>query len=368
MTVTTPLSVLAVEDNEIDWMALVRRFREYKSRFHFRRAETVAEATALLGEISFDCVLLDLNLPDGRGVDLLPELTNAASIVMTGQGEAMVAVDAMKRGASDFVVKQADGEHLTLLPEVLERAHQRKSAARELERYRSRLEQMVAERTQRLQAEVEWRLKTEEDLKSLLEVKETLLQEVHHRVKNNLQIISSLLNLQADSSTGGANDLLHASSRRIQAMALVHEQIYQSPSLSDVNLIEYLNQLCLLLADAYGGAHVDLHIESDEIRIDLKAIIPLALIATELLSNAYKYAFEPDAPNPSITVIGKLDPDGQLILTISDNGKGTPEAVLQGHGETLGLTIVHLLADQLHGSVQHSGNNGTTWEIRVPVN
>lgn len=366
-----PLRVLVVEDNEIDWLALSRRFRDCPDRFTLEHVGTISEGASRIQAAAegepFDSVLLDLNLPDGRGVDLLPKLTKTASIVMTGEGEAAVAVDAMKRGASDFVVKQTDGGHLTLLPEVIERAHQQVCAERELERYRNELEAMVAERTEKLEAEVERRVKIEADLKSLLEVKETLLQEVHHRVKNNLQIISSLLNLQIDANeTPGGSELLAASNRRIQAMALVHEQIYQSSTLADVNLVEYLRELCELLSDGYDGRHVKLRIEGDEIYLKLQTVIPVGLIATELLSNAYKYAFEPSNATPSITITTELR-SGELTLKIGDNGKGVPEEVVHGCGETLGLTIVHLLAEQLHGSVQHANASGTTWTVTVPV-
>ncbi len=369
---STALHVLVVEDNEIDWIALTRRFRECGDRFLLARASTLSQGISLLetqtADHRFDCVVLDLNLPDGQGVDLLPRLRGTASVVMTGHGEAPVAVDAMKRGASDFLVKQTNGEHLALLPEVIERAHQQKCAEHELDRYRHELEEIVAERTENLQAEVERRVQIEADLKSLLEVKETLLQEVHHRVKNNLQIISSLLNLQIDSNEiPGGDELLAASNRRIQAMALVHEQIYQSSTLADVNLVEYLSELCELLADGYDGEHVQLHIEGKEVHVKLKTIIPIGLIAAELLSNAYKYAFEPGTLDPSIRVIGELNDDNALALTISDNGKGTPEDRIHGSGETLGLTIVHLLAEQLHGSVRHNDDGGTTWVITVPL-
>lgn len=110
----------------------------------------------------------------------------------------------------------------------------------------------------------------EADLKALLQVKESLLQEVHDRVKNNLQVVSSLLSLQADSSESpAANAVLTASTQRIHAMALVHEQIYQSASLADVNLTDYIRELCAFLSDGYDGGHVTLSVEGLALHISL---------------------------------------------------------------------------------------------------
>jgi two-component sensor histidine kinase len=369
--VSKPIRVLVVEDDEVDWMALSRRFRELTDEFTLTRVNRVCAATDALAAGTFDCALLDVNLPDGHGLDLLENTTGVAAVMMTGQGETGLAVEAMRRGATDFVIKQPSGEHLTTLPGVIERAHREQCALRELDQYRNNLEAMVASRTRDLEEEIARRVEVENDLNALLAVREALLQEVHHRVKNNLQVISSLLNLQAQSDSGDAQrELLDASIRRIQAMALVHEQIYQSPSFEDVDISEYLNELSVTLADGYGARSVNIVVDCDSLRLHLNSIIPVGLIVTELLTNAFKHAFPENHETRTVYLSAEETPEETIQIRVRDTGIGIPTDAHDDQKpvtESLGLTIVRMLTEQLHGSIEQQMGEGTVWTLTIPA-
>lgn len=200
---------------------------------------------------------------------------------------------------------------------------------------------------------------------SLME-KEVLLREIHHRVKNNLQIISSLLNLQTRCVEGEETiNVLKESQNRVKTMAMVHEKLYQSEDLKDVNFKEYIENLVSDLFYSYGvkkGA-IDLQIDADDIKMDIDTAIPCGLIINELVTNSLKYAF-PDSNNEDIVKVElkRLQPD-KLKLVISDNGVGLPEDLDMENVETLGLKMVTILVNQLKGTLKVNRTGGTEFKI-----
>lgn len=203
--------------------------------------------------------------------------------------------------------------------------------------------------------------KRSEKIKQSLKEKEILLQEIHHRVKNNIQIISSLLNLQAHYSNDKKYaEMLKESQNRIKSMGLIHEKLYQSENLADIDFKEYITDLVYTLFRSYGVSGVGVTIESD-VTLGITTAIPCGLIINELVSNAVKYAF-PDGTGEITIRICSVNGDIELI--VADNGVGIPEDMDFKNAETLGLRLVSMLAeDQLNGEIDLDRSEGTRFRI-----
>jgi PAS domain S-box-containing protein len=198
----------------------------------------------------------------------------------------------------------------------------------------------------------------EQQIADSLSEKEVLLQEVHHRVKNNLQIISSLLSLQSKRvSDDKVLNVLQDSQERVQAMALVHERLYQSDDLGYIDFAAYLAELAASAQKMYRATHVELIFETEPIHLTVEQAIPCGLISTELLSNVFKYAFAdntPDHTRPRVWI--RLLRDAvyaeQVVLSVRDNGIGFPEEFTLEHANSLGYRIVTLLSRQLDAELE----------------
>lgn len=213
------------------------------------------------------------------------------------------------------------------------------------------------------------RKQIEEELKRNVEEKEILLREVHHRVKNNLSIISSLLNLQSSmiKTPEQALAAFQNSRERIQAMSLVHEELYKSMDYSRVNMEEYVGKLVAQLALAYGEDRgITLTRRIENVELDVSTSIPCGLILNELITNAYKYAF-PEGREGTIHVDLRIGPDGFAEMRVSDDGIGMPDGIHLETSDTLGLTLVRLLVDQLRGTLSKTAGEGTAFSIRFPA-
>jgi PAS domain S-box-containing protein len=201
-----------------------------------------------------------------------------------------------------------------------------------------------------------------------LREKEVLLQEVHHRVKNNLQVIASLLRLQSYTVTDTAmRELLRDSQNRVHAMALVHEWLYQAHDLAHVDFATYLRELAASVLRSYEDQSAQIALEfatDDAVALDIDTAIPLGLILTELVSNSVKHAF-PNGRTGTITIGLHLDAD-HLVLRISDTGVGLPESLDLQTTNSLGLQLVGDLAEQLGGRVRIERCGGATFQIRIP--
>lgn len=212
------------------------------------------------------------------------------------------------------------------------------------------------------------RKKAVEQIQRSLEEKETLLKEIHHRVKNNLQIISSLLRMQSR-RTGDETTLLlfTESQNRVQSMALIHEQLYQSADIHQINFSNYIKSLTDSLFRCYGVSQktITLNIETNGINLTLDNAIPCGLIVNELVSNCLKYAF-PKQNKGNITISLQQAPENQLMLVVKDSGVGIPENLDWENANSLGLRIVKNLARQLKGSILLERDRGTVFYIHFP--
>ncbi len=197
-----------------------------------------------------------------------------------------------------------------------------------------------------------------------LDEKEVLLKEIHHRVKNNLQIISSLLNLQSHNiEDETVKNAVKEGQSRVKSMALIHQTLYQSDRLARIDFQEYLEQLVGFLGSSYKGQGIITSIQAEGINLDIDTAIPLGLIITELVSNAFKYAFAGSGEGEVTVSVTNQDKDGYL-LCVSDNGKGLPGDLDINKSESLGLKLVNILTRQLKGELNVQSDNGTMFEIR----
>jgi PAS domain S-box-containing protein len=253
----------------------------------------------------------------------------------------------------------------------------RKRMEEELENNRQNLEEIVRQRTSELEDARIAALNLMQDAniqqhmteKTLLE-KETLLQEVHHRVKNNLQVISSLIDMQR----AGIKDLdtrqvLLDSQARIRAMAIIHEKLYQSRELGRINVEAYVRVLIDYLADIYReqAKNIAIEIQVDDLSMDIDTAIPCGLIINEVASNAFKYAFTPEwSGNREVRLEIHEREESTLSLEFSDNGGGIPDTLEIAATSTLGLRLVTMLVRQLRGTLELNRHGGTSFLITFP--
>jgi two-component sensor histidine kinase len=227
------------------------------------------------------------------------------------------------------------------------------------------LEKRVQERTKELKQEILERIRIEHKLRGSLKEKEVLLKEIHHRVKNNLQVISSLLYLQSKKvHDKPALEMFTESQNRIRSMALIHEKLYQSEDLVHVDFSEYIRNLIGHLANSYGAQmkNVRIHMQTENVLLSIDKGIPCALIINELVINALKYAFPKDRKG-EITIRINRDDRRMIALSVSDNGVGFPHTVDLLNSETLGLQLVKQLTQQLKGRIDIENGHGTKFMI-----
>ena len=209
------------------------------------------------------------------------------------------------------------------------------------------------------------RKRAEEAVRTSLAEKEVLLREVHHRVKNNMQIVASLLNLQSQSAPDpSVREIFKESRDRIRSMALVHERLYQSADLARIEFAEYLRKLTSHLVHSYGTGDGRIHLEVDagNIQLDVNTAVPLGLIVNELVSNAIKHAFPNEARGKIAVGLERLA-GGKFRLVVSDDGVGFPEGLDFRNTESLGLQLVTMLADQLEGDLLLERDAGTKFVL-----
>lgn len=213
------------------------------------------------------------------------------------------------------------------------------------------LEKTVAERTQ--------------EIKKQKEQIEVLLKEIHHRVKNNLQIINSLINLQSGYiDDDKVQEMFKEARNRIITMALIHEKLYESKDLTNINLKQYLDKLLLYLKSSYIlNDNVQFKTAIEDIKLNIDTVIPLGILLNEIISNSLKYAFNENVQQPEIYISIKKIENEHYELLAGDNGKGFEKNIFQSQTNTLGLELIKLLSEQLNGKVELLDKPGTWYKI-----
>lgn len=213
------------------------------------------------------------------------------------------------------------------------------------------------------------RVHAEDRIHRSLQEKEILLKEVHHRVKNNMQVISSLLNLHSSSiKNTRARSIFLESQNRVKSMALVHEVLYQTKDIASVDMVQYIKRLMGVIQQSYAAQSKFIAIAPKiaNINLDIDAAIPCGLIVNELVTNALKHAFA-DRKKGRITVALSRSNTTHVVLTIRDDGRGLPKGFSLVRRHSLGLKLVHALTEQLKGTLTVRVRRGTAFSVRFPI-
>ncbi len=222
---------------------------------------------------------------------------------------------------------------------------------------RNKLEQTVNERAGQLKRSLS-------EQAELLSEKDVLMKEIHHRVKNNLQVISGLLELQSKTvNDHAAKNALMEGRNRVRSIALIHQNLYQFENLSSIELKRFVNDLCRQVESVYKKqSKIILTTNVPVLYLDIDSAVPLGLIMNELLSNSFKYAFS-DALEGEITLEIHVAGEGKYELIYSDNGPGLPANFDLNHASTLGMQLIHDLSRQIGGKVKYEYKNGASFII-----
>lgn len=349
---------ILVVDDEDDLELLIRQkfrsqIREHQYEFIF--AHNGVEALSRLEEHpDLDMVFSDINMPEMDGLVLLKEIHERNPLLRTVMISAYSDMAnirlAMNRGAFDFIGKPLDLEDFErTLQKTLQFADHFKNS-------------MIA-----IQENNILNIRTQQLAKKNEEI-ELLLNEIHHRVKNNLQTISSLLNLQSATITDPhALKAVRESQDRVRSMSIIHQKLYHGNNVTAVEMKDYFETMGAVMLDAYGVRQdkVKLEFPMTELELDVDTAIPLGLIANELITNALKYAF-PEDRHGTISIGLSLEFENTYCLRIADDGIGIP-AVVQppsAAGTGFGSRLVNLLAMQLNGTVASKTDQGVETIIR----
>ncbi|MEG4071752.1 PAS domain S-box protein [Microcoleus sp. Pol14C2] len=219
---------------------------------------------------------------------------------------------------------------------------------------------------QQLQAELSDRKQAEANLKNSLREKEILLKEIHHRVKNNLCVVASLLELQSNTvADPQVSKMFEESQNRLYSMALIHEKLYRSTNLAQINFGEYLEDLVSNLFHSYNISNnqIKLQVLAKPISLNLETATPCGLIANELVSNTLKHAF-PDATSGTVSVECYQTDDGEINLLVKDNGIGFPRNLDFRKTNSMGFQVVCTLTEQLEGSIELLTQTGTAFHLK----
>jgi PAS domain S-box-containing protein len=211
------------------------------------------------------------------------------------------------------------------------------------------------------------RKKYVEALDASLKEKEMLLAEIHHRVKNNLSIVSSLVELQKTDPNAGTEESFNEIQSRIKSIALVHEKLYENETFADVDLADYLNDLLKMIHFTFESGHRDITINKhlDSLNVNIKRAVPIGLICNEMINNCYKYAFEGrDKGLINVT----LNVNGQKAkLTVADDGVGLPKKFEEMREDSLGMTLIEVLTKQVEGELTYETNDGASFTVTFDI-
>ncbi|WP_439815574.1 response regulator [Zavarzinia sp. CC-PAN008] len=308
------------------------------------------EGLSAIGEGRFDAIALDHYMPGQDGLETLEAIQKLDRpppvVYVTGSSESRLAVAALKAGATDYVTKDVQGEFMSLLGAALRSAIDQVRLRQERERAVQDLAQAL-ERAERLAAD-----------------REMLLREVTHRVANSLQVIASILQLQASGADDSARKVLLEARDRVFAVAAVHRRLYDSEDGMSVPVSVYLDGLVDEIRRSHGDPDISIRADGPTVDIGADRAVALGIIVTELLLNALKYAY-PDGQGPIRITFRHAGEEGEVA--VEDDGVGLSGSGVKGSG--LGMRIVSGMASTLRGSVQHDQqhSHGTRHVIRFPV-
>ena len=341
------ISVLFVDDNK-SIQLLYRRLLE-KHVNHFYIAKNGNQGLEFYNKYEPDLVITDINMPVMDGLEMVREIKNkypnAKIVVMSAYNVKENFIESINLGVDGYLMKPVEAKKLLSLIDEFAGITMMKWELESKERKRK---------------------EAEEYLKKSLAEKEVLLREVHHRVKNNMQIISSILRMQSRNiDDDKLKEVLQESQNRIHSMALIHENLYSNEGLADIKFANYVQSLTGNIARSYASQQsrvsFDFNIEDANLSMDIA--IPCGLIINELISNSFKYAFKNRTRGVISISFRHIDNDGSYQLKVSDDGIGIPKDVNISNTKSLGMKIVHKLVKQIDGELHSDFSNGTEFRI-----
>ena len=353
-----PANILLVDDRprNLDVLESVLACPDYR----LFRAQNANQALTAILENDIAAIVLDVEMPEVDGLELARLIKSRKKtkhipiLFLTAQyreeqdilrGYGVGGVDYMSKPINSEILRSKVAVFVALFNKTKE----------------------LAEANLALENEIIERKRTEQALRQSLQ-KEVLLREIHHRVKNSLQIIISLLRMQSRSiGNESLSVALRQSENRIRSMALIHEKLYQSADLARVDFADYVRDLAsdLFLSYSVQSRSVILESAIQPISLDLDQAQPCSLVLNELISNALRHAF-PDGRAGTLRVSFQETEDGRCSLTVRDNGVGLPPGFDHTSTNSLGLRLVSNLVNQLQGTLQISSSGGTSVEVLFP--
>jgi two-component sensor histidine kinase/CheY-like chemotaxis protein len=349
------VGILVVDDQPSQLLSHEATLRELGERLVTARSGR--EALQRLMDEDFAVILLDVNMPDMDGFETAslihqhPRFEKTPIVFVTGaQPTTLDRLKGYRVGAVDYV-------EVPVVPEIL---RSKVAVFVDLNRKRRDLQRL----NDALQAEVAQRRNAEEAIRHARE-KEVLLQEIHHRVKNNLQIIISLLRMQSRAVKDPAfSEALRECQNRVAAMALIHDKLYRARDLARVSFPEYVRDLTNNILTSYTlpASSVRVTLDVDDLSLSLDSAVPCGLILNELMSNCLKHAFP--LGHSGTVHVGFHAAGDQLSLVVRDDGVGMPADVDLERTSSLGWRLIRALVQQLGGFVQCHTSGGTVVELR----
>ncbi len=340
------ISVLFVDDNDTI-RQLYRRILEKHVNYLYI-AENGSHGLELYRKHKPDLVITDMVMPVMNGLEMVKEIKKiepeAKFVVMSAYSEKDSFVESIHLGVDGYLMKPVEAKKLLSLIDEFAGITLMKW---ELERKEKK------------------RREAEEYLKKSLEEKDVLLREVHHRVKNNMQIISSILSMQSRNiDDPRLKEVLQESQNRIHSMALIHENLYNHKSLANIMFSSYVKSLTGNIARTYANqqAKIKFDYQIDDAYLPMDLAIPCGLIINELISNSFKYAFINKTKGIISIHFDNLE-DKQYVLTVADDGVGIPAEVNIKKTKSLGMKILHKLVQQIEGELQSDFSNGTKFTM-----
>jgi len=350
------VGILVVDDQPSQLASHEAILRELGERLVTARSGR--EALQKLMDEDFAVILLDVNMPDMDGFETAslihqhPRFEKTPIVFVTGdQPTTLDRLKGYRVGAVDYV-------EVPVVPEIL---RSKVAVFVDLNRQRRDLQRL----NDALQAEIAQRRNAEEAVRHSRE-KEVLLQEIHHRVKNNLQIITSLLRMQSRAVQDPAfSEALRECQNRVASMALIHDKLYRARDLARVSFGEYVRDLTnnILTSYALPARSVRVRLDIDDLSLSLDCAVPCGLILNELMSNCLKHAF-PVGHSGTVYIGLHAEGEEELCLVVRDDGVGVPADVDLGRTSSLGWRLIRALVEQLGGVVQCQTAGGTSVEIR----
>ncbi len=342
----------------------------------FFEAGNIRKGMDLLREVKPDIVLIDSIISESNGFSLISTIVEdfpeIPIIVISRTEDLSSAMKAVKWGAWDYMIKPLAG--FDVINHSVSKTLEKARLIRENKTYRENLKRAVEKRTGELQEanltlkrEIEERIAAEEIVDKSLKEKEVLLREIHHRVKNNMQLMSSILNLQMEYIDDEKMiNIFKGTQNRIRSLALIHEKLYQSGNFAAVNIKEYFTNIANSLLFSYATSERLVHLKSnmESVCLGLDISIPCGLIVNELISNILKYAFYGKREG-IIDIMLKMTDGKTVELVITDTGVGLPKNFDMEKEKGLGLKLVGVLLEQINGSMDLFNNNpGVGFRIR----